>query len=275
MGKKIFFIDATKCVACYACHIACKDEFVDHSWLPYSEAQPDHGPSFISINEVERGQFPKVKICYVPQPCMQCENAQCLKVAKDGAVYKREDGIIIIDPIKSKGQNQILRACPYNCIILNEELGIPQKCTLCVHLLEQGNKEPRCVEVCPTRALMYDDVDKFEDLVKDAEKLHPRYKTNPSVFYLGIPKTFVAGSIYCSETGDCLEGVDVYLTDKANMVSIHTSTNNYGDFEFEDIEKGPIFLLKIEADGYYSVNIDNIMVDKDIYLKEIYLQKVM
>lgn len=65
------------------------------------------------------------------------------------------------------------------------------------------------------------------------------------------------------------------MTDKANMVSLHTSTNNYGDFEFEDIEKGPIFLVKIEADGYYSVNIDNITVDKDIYLKEIYLQKVM
>lgn len=275
MGKKVFIIDAAKCVACFACHIACKDEFVDHSWLPYSEAQPDHGPAFITVNEVERGQFPKVKTCYIPKPCMQCEDPPCLKAAENEAVYKREDGIVIIDPIKSKGQKQIVRACRYKCITWNEELNTPQKCTVCIHLLEQGYIEPRCVEVCPTKALMYDELDKFGDLIKETEKLDPKYKTNPSVRYLGVPKTFVAGSIYCSDTGDCLEGVNVYMTDIKNTLTLKTITNNYGDFEFENIEKGLTCSLKIEAEGYYQINIENITVDKDIYIKEISLQKMI
>ena len=29
-----------------------------------------------------------------------------MKAAKDGAVYKRPDGIVIIDPEKAKGQNR-------------------------------------------------------------------------------------------------------------------------------------------------------------------------
>ena len=79
MEQNIFVIDASRCVACCDCFIACKDEFVDHAWLPYSEAQPDMSPSFIQVEEVERGQFPKVKVCYIPQPCMQCEDPPCIK----------------------------------------------------------------------------------------------------------------------------------------------------------------------------------------------------
>jgi hypothetical protein len=66
MGKKVFIIDVERCVACYNCFIACKDEFVDHAWLPYSEAQPDHGHAFIAVNEVEQGRFPKVRVRYIP-----------------------------------------------------------------------------------------------------------------------------------------------------------------------------------------------------------------
>jgi len=273
MGKKVFLIDVTKCVACFNCFIACKDEFVDHPWLPYSEAQPDSGPSWMRVEEVERGQFPKVKVCYIPQPCMQCESPPCVKAAKNGAVYQREDAVVIIDPEKSKGQRQIVEACPYGSIYWNEELDIPQKCTFCAHLLDEGWKQPRCVEVCPTEALRFGEREEFADEIDEAEQLHPEYKRNPSVYYIGLPKTFIAGTVYCSDSGDCVEGAKVLLTPKSGGKTLTAMTNNYGDFDFDSLEGGLTCSLNIEAEGYYPVAIEDISTEKDVYLKDIYLQK--
>ena len=273
MERKVFLIDVSKCVACFNCFIACKDEFVDHSWLPYSEAQPDHGPSWMHVEEVERGQFPKVKLCYIPQPCMQCESPPCLRAAKNGAVYQREDGIVVIDPVKSKGQRQILKACPYNCIHWNEELDIPQKCTFCVHLLDQGWKEPRCVEACPTQALLFGSESEFAEEIAKAEQLHPEYRRNPSVYYVGLPKTFIAGSVYCGATGECLEGAKVRLTRKGDGEALTATANNYGDFEFEGLETGATYSLRIGAEGYEALTVEDIHAEKDVYLEEICLQR--
>jgi len=273
MERMVFVIDVTKCVACYNCFIACKDEFVDHSWLPYSEAQPDMGPAWISVKEIERGQFPKVKVCYVPELCMQCENPPCIKIAKDGAVWQREDGVVIIDPQKSKGQRQIVKACPYGSIYWNEELEIPQKCTFCAHLLDQGWKEPRCVEVCPTQALRFGKRAEFVNVIAEAEQLHPEYRRRPSVYYIGLPKTFIAGTAYCNASNDCIEGARVLLIKKPEGEVFTTVTDNYGDFEFEGFKAGSTYSLKIEVEGYHPVIIEDIFNEKNVYLGDIYLRK--
>lgn len=266
-------IDVNRCVACYNCFVACKDEFADHSWLPYSQAQPDEGPAWISVHEVERGRFPKVKVCYVPRPCMQCEKPLCLKVAVNGALFQREDGVVIIDPEKSKGHREIAKACPYGCILWNEALDIPQKCTFCAHLLDEGWKEPRCVEVCPTQALRFGEQAQFADVIPRAEQLHPEYRTNPAVFYLGLPRLFIAGSVYCDQTGECLPGAKVSLATESGGTVAGTETNNFGDFEFDGLEKGLTYLLRIEANGYEPINIKDLHVEKDLVLEDIYLQR--
>ena len=196
MGQKALIIDVTKCTACFDCFMACKDEFAGQSQLPNSEAQPDTGQYWIFIDEIERGQFPRVKGTFVPQPCMLCEDPLCVKAAKNGAAYKRDDGIVIFDPEKSKGQKQIVTACRYGRAYWNEELGIPQKCTFCAHLLDKGWKEPRCVEICPARVFTFGEKEELAELIQKAEQLHPEYKTSPAVYYIGLPKNFIAGSIY-------------------------------------------------------------------------------
>ena len=99
------------------------------------------------------------------------------------------------------------------------------------------------------------------------------YKTSPAVYYIGLPKTFIAGSIYCNESKDCLENVEVALVDKATEKALTTSTNNFGDFEFDGLEAGPTYSLNIRAEGYYLVTIDDILLEKDVSLGNIYLQK--
>jgi len=272
MSKKIFFIDVEKCVACFNCFVACKDEFVDHKWEHYSEVQPDEGPAWIEVQEVERGQFPKVKVNYIPKPCMQCDPAPCEKAADNNAVTRRDDGILLIDPEKAKDQENIQKACPYNRIYWNQELDIPQKCTFCAHLLDQGYKEPRCVEVCPTRALRYGDIEEFKDEMDKAEQLRPELKRDSMVYYKGVPKAFVAGTVFYKETGECIESAKVKLETPAGILVC--STNNYGDFEFEGLEEDFRSSISIEADAYQPVVFNDLYVRKSVYMGEINLTKM-
>jgi len=150
-------IDLNKCNACYNCFVACKDEYWDNDWLPYSRAQPKLGQQWLRLEKKERGQFPFITVTYMPIMCMHCEEAPCISACPLGAIYRRSDGVVIIDPGKcdmSKCNRECVSACPYQAIFLNEDLGVAQKCTLCAHLLDKG-RQPRCVEACPTGAMVF------------------------------------------------------------------------------------------------------------------------
>ena len=127
MGK-VFCIDVAKCSGCYNCQLACKEEHCTNEWLPIAAKQPMTGQFWLQVEEHVQGTKPKVKIHYIPVLCNHCSDPVCMKAAKDGAVYKREDGLVIIDPEKAKGQKEIAEACPYGAVFWNEELQIPQKC---------------------------------------------------------------------------------------------------------------------------------------------------
>ena len=79
---------------------------------PYSVAQPWSGQRWMNIERKERGQYPIVQVAYLPQPCMHCDEAPCIKESPAGAVYKREDGLVIIDPAKAKGHPEIVDTVP-------------------------------------------------------------------------------------------------------------------------------------------------------------------
>jgi Fe-S-cluster-containing dehydrogenase component len=270
---KAILIDITRCNGCFNCQIACKDEHVDNDWSPYAKPQPDMGHFWMRVNEVERGVVPKVKVSYVPKLCMQCENPPCEKVARDGAVYRRKDGIVIIDPEKSKGQRKILESCPYGCIFWNEGLDIPQKCTSCAHLLDQGWKEPRCVEACCTGAMIFGEYDQLKDIInkRKGEILNPEFGSKPRVYYIGLPKRFVAGTVLCQKIGEPLENAKVTLSNLSTRESITTKVDNYGDFEYEGLEIGAKFSVLIEKAGYQTKLMEPVHTEKDVYLGEIFL----
>ena len=122
---KTLLIDVGQCVGCYSCQIGCKDEHCGRCWAPYAEEQPIAGQFWMHVHQFERGSTPFVKVAYIPTPCQHCANAPCMKAATNEAEYRRDDGLVIIDPEKAKGQRQIVDACPYHAIFWNEELQIP------------------------------------------------------------------------------------------------------------------------------------------------------
>ena len=102
--KRIVF-DAKLCNGCYSCQFACKDEHCGNDWSPIAVEQPMSGQFWLQMQEEERGAVPEVKVQYVPLMCGHCDDAPCLKAGRaDGAVYRREDGLVIIDPEKAKGR---------------------------------------------------------------------------------------------------------------------------------------------------------------------------
>lgn len=272
-------IDVNKCNGCYVCQMACKDEHVDNDWSPISKPQPVIGQFWMKVNETTRGTVPKVRTSYVATPCQHCQNAPCLAAATGGAVYRRDDGLVLIDSAKAVGQKQLVAACPYGAIYWNEQLNIPQKCNGCAHLIDgppltgQPRAMPRCVDSCPLGSLQFGEYEDLKAAWDSAEVLHPEYGTNPRVRYIRLPKRFIAGAIYDPVEDICLEGADVTATDLSNGSKHNVKSDNYGDFWFEQVDPEHAFSVKIEMSGYYAKTLGSVYTGKDVNLGDIALFK--
>ncbi|MCL4488698.1 MAG: (4Fe-4S)-binding protein [Chloroflexi bacterium] len=259
MRKWHLVIDVALCENCNNCYLACKDEHVDNDWPGYAAPQPGQGQGWIRIQATERGQYPLIDVAYRPILCMQCDDAPCVK-AGNGAVYKRPDGIVIIDPVKAKGMKNLVNACPYGAIQWNEGLELPQKCTLCAHLLDDGWGKTRCVQSCPTGAqsLLYIEDDEMRQV---AEKEHlevyqPERRTSPLLYYKNlhrVTRCFVGGSVAVRVDGkeECAEGAQVTLLNASKTKVGERTTDPYGDFKFDDlVENGGAYSLQLTYPGH-------------------------
>lgn len=243
MKKWNLIVDVDNCTNCNMCVLACADEYVGNEWPGYSAEMPKHGHRWIEIERKERGAAPMVDVAFVPVMCQQCDDAPCMKAARDGAVRKREDGIVIIDPVKAKGQKQIVDACPYGAIAWNEEKEIPQAWFFDAHLLDQGWKEPRAAQVCPTAAIKAVKADDDEMLriiaAEELSVLHPEHGTKPRVWYKNLHRythAFVGGTVATEMDGvvDCVADARVRLLKDGSLVA-ETRSDAFGDFKIDRV----------------------------------------
>lgn len=267
---KIFVIDVSRCMGCYACQIACKDEHCGNDWMPFAKSQPDTGQFWGKLNEYVRGNCPQVKMSYVFVPCQHCDDARCMSACPiEGGIYRRPDGLVIIDAKKCTGCKNCADACPYGRIYFNEDLNLAQKCTGCAHLLDRGGvfKEPRCVDVCGTGAIKFGEESELGSLIDKAEKLHPEYGLSPRVYYLNLPKKFIAGTVYTPSDEEVVIGATCTLTGEGETFT--QLTNDWGDFWFDGLKTGA-YSLKIET-GDKTKTISDISTEKDVGLGDIAL----
>lgn len=263
MKKVNMIVDVARCHDCNNCFLSCKDEHWDNDHLPIAAAQPRFGQKWRDVLYVERGQYPLQDVCSLSYACMHCDDPACMKAAQNGAVYKREDGIVIIDPIKAKGQKQIADACPYKAIFWNEESQLPQKCTMCAHLLDSGEwKQPRCSFACPTGALTFlyasDEEIAKKAAAEGLEYFHPEYGTKPRIWYKNLYrfiKCHIAGSIELHDKKECADGAKVMLTNTATKQTWTAKADNYGDFKFDKLEANSgVYTVTAGYPGYQSLS---------------------
>ncbi len=257
MKKWRMIIDVARCEDCNNCTLACKDEHVDNEWPGYSIAQPRHGQRWMDVARKERGEYPLIDVAYRPTTCMHCADAPCV-AASEGAIYRRKDGIVLIDPEKAKGRSELAGTCPFGMIWWNEERELAQKCTFCAHLIDKGWKQPRCAQACPTGALRVEFIDDAEmERIAARERLqplHPEYETRPGVYYANLHRfdsCFIAGSVAIEkdQITDCAPGASVFLYQDGQKLA-ETATDAFGDFKFDGLEpNSEKFKVSIEFNG--------------------------
>lgn len=265
---KVFVCDISRCNGCRSCQIVCKDEHCDVDWGEYAAPQPETGQFWMDVKEQVRGAVPVVRTTFTPTLCCHCDECALIALAPD-AVYKREDGLVIIDPVKAEGRQDLVDACPAHTVFWNESLKLPQKCTGCAHLLDDGWSIPRCVDVCPTGALRFGDEEEFASEIAAAETLTSVSTLGPRVYYLNMPKRFVAGCLVDFQEDEVVIGANVRLKDAAGNVAYESVSDELGDFLFDQIEPGSYMLEASlpQSDSMFSKAVDTI--HEDIVLGDI------
>lgn len=280
MKKWNLVIDVALCENCNNCALATKDEHIGNEFPGYAAPQPLHGHHWIRIERRLRGSDPMVDAAYLPTMCNHCDAAPCIAVAKDGEIYQRKDGIVIIDPQKARGRKELVDACPYGAIWWNEELQLAQKWIFDAHLLDQGWKMPRGVQACPTgamRSLNIDDEAMQERVRRDGlETLRPELGTKPRVYYRNLyrySKCFIGGSVIVARDGvvDCLAGARVGLLSGKQQVA-ETKTDSFGDFKFDGLEPSSgSYHVEVSHPEFGVARLESVLHEQSNYLGEIRL----
>jgi ferredoxin len=113
--------------------------------------------------------------------------------------------------------------------------------------LDNGYKLPRCVEACPTDAMLFGEYEDLKDEVLGAEVLKPEEGLKPQVYYRNVPGQFIAGTVYDPAEEEVLIGARVRAVSGGKH--IETFTDAYGDFWLKDLAIGKWDVF-IEAKGY-------------------------
>ncbi len=210
--------DLRRCVGCRSCTVACKAEYD----VPL-------GAWNTVVNETIMGKYPDAKKPFLPIRCNHCEGNEedkvppcvknCPEYPKDrkkltlpsgakvrwreGATYKRYDGLILNINKHCTGCGKCIEACPYGARTFNKRIisgkdsnknGIT-KCTSCQHRIDKG-VEPACANICVGRARIFGDLNDPESEVSKLVKefnllanrkettLLPGEKTQPMNFYI-------------------------------------------------------------------------------------------
>lgn len=275
MSKWNLIIDVGRCENCYNCVIADRDEHVGNDYPGYAAPASLASEAPIRILRRVQGQAPMVETNYLPVLCNHCDDAPCMKVGGD-AIRKRDDGIVIIDPVKAKGRKDIVRSCPYEAIVWNEEQQLPQIWIFDAHLLDSGWERPRCQQVCPTdvfEAVKLSDEAMQEKARKEGLRvLLPKLNAKPRVYYRGLDrwdKCFIGGSVSAciADVIDCVVGAEISLIQDEKRIAV-THSDAFGDFRFGGLP---------EKSGRYRVEIRHGLgeaqrdceLDESLYLGEI------
>ena len=140
-------VDRIACVGCSACVVACRDE-----------NEVPEGFSRRWVNEVVAGRYPDLTAEVWSDCCQHCDDPPCVTSCPTGASHVHEEtGTTQVHQEKCTGCKACVASCPYDARYVHP-MGYIDKCTLCIHRLERGERTA-CESICPTSAIVVGDLD--------------------------------------------------------------------------------------------------------------------
>ena len=152
---KEIFVRLDRCMGCHTCEMACA---IEHSasknlYSAISEQpQPKH-----------RVYVESVAPDSIPVLCRHCEDAPCMHACISGAIERNNDGVVMTNPDRCIGCWTCVMVCPYGVIGRHLQEHKAYRCDRCPDL-----ETPACVSACPTKALVYDTVGKYNRETRQA-----------------------------------------------------------------------------------------------------------
>ena len=165
MAGKAILYDATKCTACRACQVACKQWNELKAVVTTNRGTYENPPdlswdTWIKMEFREVGNNGNFRWLFTRRACMHCTDAGCVTVCPTKALYYHESGFVAYDESKCSGCGYCVEACPFAVPRSGSGFitGIRtmHKCTFCQDRVT-NDMEPACVKTCPTGALTYGD----------------------------------------------------------------------------------------------------------------------
>lgn len=173
MPISAFLTDASLCIGCKACEVACKEwnelpedgfSWSGHSYdntralgastwrhVLFLEQRQPMGSQLAGINEPFRWQF-------LSDVCKHCANAGCLEACPTGSIVRTEFGSVFVQPDICNGCGYCVVSCPFGVIEKRPEDGRAFKCTFCYDRQKAG-LIPACAKACPTESIQFGDLE--------------------------------------------------------------------------------------------------------------------
>jgi formate dehydrogenase iron-sulfur subunit len=180
-----FFTDASLCIGCKACEVACKqwnqlpDDGFALTGMSYDNTAALGASTWRHVTFAEQPAAGGASACQVEwkmvsDVCKHCERPGCLEACPTGAIVRTEHGSIYVQPDVCNGCGYCVPACPFGVVARSERDGRASKCTLCYDRL-QGGLEPACAKACPTDSIQFGPLDELRAMATQrVAALHDR-----------------------------------------------------------------------------------------------------
>jgi len=169
-------------------------------WTPEEEdwAHPNIGEDEVSeqIPEKANLKLPHLNwMFYLQRICNHCTYPACLAACPRKSIYKRDDGIVLIDQKRCRGYQECVAACPYKKSMFRHYTAKSEKCIACYPAVEQG-LQTQCVVNCIGKIRLFgfksiwnnpredNPIDYFVHIKKIALPLYPQFGLEPNVYYI-------------------------------------------------------------------------------------------
>ncbi|NIO84492.1 MAG: hypothetical protein GTN53_28625, partial [Candidatus Aminicenantes bacterium] len=77
-----------------------------------------------------------------------CENAPCIEACEEKALFKNQDGVVLLNHGTCTSCQMCYDKCPYNAIETSHFTGQAEKCDFCYDRRIMKGLPPVCVQSC-------------------------------------------------------------------------------------------------------------------------------